>query len=148
MMRGCVYSPRLPLMRELSAKLTEGETPDGRINIFEYTASLSYLSLRQKSKIFDTSLVRGRHWCDAKSKHPGKFPFVEKMCRSEGHIFLSAAIHAERDIRSGVHALLFSLCGIRHRDRIGSYKSDTFHCKMRLSANELFLYHISVDRKM
>ncbi|MGM9588370.1 MAG: hypothetical protein ACI3VA_12910, partial [Candidatus Limivicinus sp.] len=27
--------------------------------------------LRQKSKIFDTSLVRGRLWCDAKSKHPG-----------------------------------------------------------------------------
>ena len=26
-----------------------------------------FLSLRQKSKIFDTSLVRGRHWCDGKS---------------------------------------------------------------------------------
>ena len=67
MMRGCVYSPRLSLMRELSAKLTEGETPDGQINIFIYTASLSFRSLRQKSKIFDTSLVRGRHWCDGKS---------------------------------------------------------------------------------
>ena len=67
MMRGCVYSPRLSLMRELSAKLTEGETPDGQINIFTYTASLSFLSLRQKSRIFATSLIRGRHWCDGKS---------------------------------------------------------------------------------
>lgn len=38
-------------MRELSAKLTEGETP-----------ARPFLSLRQKSKIFATSLVRGRLW--------------------------------------------------------------------------------------
>ena len=33
--------PRLPLMRELSAKLTEGETLDSQINIFAYTAKIA-----------------------------------------------------------------------------------------------------------
>ena len=51
---GVLAHPRLPLMRELSAKLTEGETPVS-------AAIFQFLSLRQKSKIFDTSLVRGRH---------------------------------------------------------------------------------------
>ena len=32
---------RLPLMRELSAKLTEGETLDSQINIFAYTAKIA-----------------------------------------------------------------------------------------------------------
>ena len=43
----------LPLMRELAAKLTEGEIPDSPV--------LHLLSLRQKSQIFATSLIRGRH---------------------------------------------------------------------------------------
>ena len=34
-------SPRLPLMRELSAKLTEGETLGSQINIFAYTAKIA-----------------------------------------------------------------------------------------------------------
>ena len=54
---GVLAHPRLPLMRELSAKLTEGETPVS-------AAIFQFLSLRQKSKIFDTSLVRGRRWRD------------------------------------------------------------------------------------
>lgn len=47
-------------MRELSAKLTEGEILDSIVIVH-------FLSLRQKSTIFDTSLVRGRLWCGAKS---------------------------------------------------------------------------------
>ena len=43
----------LPLTRELAAKLTEGEIPDSQV--------LHLLSLRQKSQIFATSLIRGRH---------------------------------------------------------------------------------------
>ena len=39
-MLGSEY-PRLPLMRELSAKLTEGETIDRPINIFAYTAEIA-----------------------------------------------------------------------------------------------------------
>ena len=90
--------PRLPLMRELSAKLTEGEhivssrflplkahrivsqkiIPDfsfPRGYIFSqhlgqrgilFVAGFHVLSLRQKSKIFATSLIRGRLWCGAK----------------------------------------------------------------------------------
>ena len=84
MMRGCAYSPRLSLMRELSAKLTEGETPDGQINIFTYTASLSFLSLRQKSKIFDTSLIRGRHWGGAKSHI---MPPIERRTKVRSYLF-------------------------------------------------------------
>ena len=49
-------------MRELSVKQTGGETPDSQIKLLAYTTSLSFLSLRQKSKIFATSLIRGRRW--------------------------------------------------------------------------------------
>ena len=58
---------RLPLTRELSAKLTEGE----KIQELQ----LFYLSLRQKSKIFDTSLIRGRLGCGANLKLLDKFEF-------------------------------------------------------------------------
>ena len=33
--------PRLPLMRELSVKLTEGETLHSQINIFAYTTKIA-----------------------------------------------------------------------------------------------------------
>ncbi|BDE86270.1 hypothetical protein CE91St42_07280 [Oscillospiraceae bacterium] len=49
---------RLPLMRELSAKLTEGENLARKQNNVQWC--VASLSLRQKSKIFATSLVRGR----------------------------------------------------------------------------------------
>ena len=90
--------PRLPLMRELSAKLTEGENIVSnhflplkahrivsqkiipqfsfpRSHIFSqhlgqrdilFAVGFHVLSLRQKSKIFATSLIRGRLWCGAK----------------------------------------------------------------------------------
>ena len=58
---------RLPLTRELSAKLTEGET----YNILSLTGinnnHLQFLSFRQKSKIFATSLVRGRQGSEVAS---------------------------------------------------------------------------------
>ena len=89
--------PRLPLMRELSAKLTEGENIVSnhflplkahrivsqkiipqfsfpRSHIFSqhlgqrdilFAVGFHVLSLRQKSKIFATSLIRGRLWCGA-----------------------------------------------------------------------------------
>ena len=38
---------------------------------------LHFLSLRQKSKIFATSLIRGRLWRGAKSQLPYKFRFIE-----------------------------------------------------------------------
>ena len=60
-------------------------------------------------------------------------------------IFLTGAIRAERNIRNGVHALLFCLCGVRHHDGPGSYKSDTILCKIRLFVKQVFLYDMSED---
>ena len=60
---------RLPLTRELSAKLTEGE----KIKLHQYI----FLSLRRKSKIFATSLIRGRLWCGASTKQLDKLEFED-----------------------------------------------------------------------
>ncbi len=53
--------PRLPLTRELSAKLTEGETLE----------RLSHFSPSVKTFGFATSLIRGRLWRDIRSTHIG-----------------------------------------------------------------------------
>ena len=48
-------------MRELSAQLTEGENAAAIKRDIPFHPAVPSLSLHQKSKIFATSLSRGRH---------------------------------------------------------------------------------------
>ena len=71
---------RLPLTRELSAKLTEGE----KTKPYQYI----FLSLRRKSKIFATSLIRGRLGAAVGAAISRPWHFAHKMPLPQGNITL------------------------------------------------------------